>query len=242
MTLSTEMPFDLPELPNIPIAIQLPDSLLKYSLMLSKVYPKAIIVGDSTFASCCVDTVTCSHVSVELIVKFGTSCLSLIEKPVIFVFEKVIVEESVLESLVEQLNIVKANGTVVVLVACEYEHLVPLLKERVVGVSFSHIYKKQPFTPTEEYSIQGRYFDVPKDTTVTFFYIGDVESSQGTSILVQCSSFTLNNSACSIQVFDPMQGMVDWKWSIMKRFRQVELLKDAASVGIVVGTLSVGMF
>jgi hypothetical protein len=108
-----------------------------------------------------------------------------------------------------------------------------------------------------------------EEMDVTFFYVGGVGTSESTCILVQCGSFcgtlegkdgagVTKDSASfskdnvtkpkikigkvSVLVFDPMVGFVDWKWSVMKRYRQVELLKDCKRVGVVVGTLSVGMY
>ena len=72
---------------NNSIALQFPDSLLSQSVKIFKFLKQAqpsrcfYILGDSSYAECCVDDVNASHAkSNDMIIKFGRHCLSTASK------------------------------------------------------------------------------------------------------------------------------------------------------------------
>jgi diphthamide biosynthesis protein 2 len=63
------------------IALQFPDELLADSAAVSKELEKrtgknVFILADTSYGSCCVDEVAAEHVSADVIVHYGRSCLS----------------------------------------------------------------------------------------------------------------------------------------------------------------------
>lgn len=65
----------------IEIALQFPDDILGdsdtvFDLLSRECDSDFYILGDTTFGGCCVDEVAASHVDAELIVHYGSPCLS----------------------------------------------------------------------------------------------------------------------------------------------------------------------
>ncbi|KAI8979525.1 diphthamide biosynthesis protein 2 [Mycotypha africana] len=74
------------------IALQFPDELLADSAAVSEELAKrtgqnVFVLADTSYGSCCVDEVAADHVSADLIVHYGRSCLSPTSRiPVLYVF------------------------------------------------------------------------------------------------------------------------------------------------------------
>jgi diphthamide biosynthesis protein 2 len=236
------LPLDIPSLPaGAQVTVQLPDHLLCYTRLLSEQIPNATIVGDSTFGSCCVDMVTTNHVKTDLILKVGDSCLSTPSSssiPILYVFEKQELDvEALSVALLEFIN--QQSGYVVLLSSTRCYHVLEALPPHTRLIK-THIYTEYPFVSKHSQSIQGRYYDIPLDneSPLAYFYVGDPDS-------LECSSILMRLSTAQCMIFDPNDSSTlvpKHSAGLMKRFFMVQQAKEAQTVGIVVGTLSVGMY
>eukprot|EP00124_Ichthyophonus_hoferi_P001978 Ihof_evm10s120 gene=Ihof_evmTU10s120 len=74
------------------IALQFPDYLMSDAVAVSnaikdKTKIRNFILGDTSYGSCCVDFITAEHLSADLIIHYGRSCLSPVDRlPVLYVF------------------------------------------------------------------------------------------------------------------------------------------------------------
>jgi diphthamide biosynthesis protein 2 len=240
--MTAELPFDIPSLPTgKQVTVQLPDHLLCYTKLLSDQIPNATIVGDSTFGSCCVDMVTTNHVKTDLILKIGDSCLSKPSSsiiPILYVFENQRVNQEALSNAL--MNFVsQQSGYVVLLSSTRCYHVLETVPSHTRLIK-THIYKEYPFVSEHAHSIQGRHYDLPQesDLPVAYFYVGDPDT-------LECSSIMMRLSTSTCMIFDPsISSSIVPKYSagLMKRFFMLQKAKDAQTVGIVIGTLSVGMY
>lgn len=66
------------------IALQLPDGLLKYTLILKKIFSKYVeevfILGDVVYGACCVDDISAKELGAQFLIHYGHSCLISIKE------------------------------------------------------------------------------------------------------------------------------------------------------------------
>lgn len=83
------------------IALQLPEGLLMYSLILSDILTsfagvtQCFVLGDVTYGACCVDDLSASALSADLLIHFGHSCLVPIDStkiPCLYVFVEITID------------------------------------------------------------------------------------------------------------------------------------------------------
>jgi 2-(3-amino-3-carboxypropyl)histidine synthase len=62
------------------VALQFPEGLLMYSLIISDIFRKfckveTIVLGDVTYGACCIDDFTAKKLGADLMIHYGHSCL-----------------------------------------------------------------------------------------------------------------------------------------------------------------------
>ncbi|KZV31502.1 diphthamide biosynthesis protein 1 [Dorcoceras hygrometricum] len=92
------------------VAIQFPEGLLMYSLIISDILTAfaavthCFILGDVTYGACCVDDLSSRALDAHLLVHFGHSCLVPIDSttiPVLYIFVEIAINTS---KLIQELN------------------------------------------------------------------------------------------------------------------------------------------
>ncbi|KAG6588793.1 2-(3-amino-3-carboxypropyl)histidine synthase subunit 1, partial [Cucurbita argyrosperma subsp. argyrosperma] len=105
------------------VALQLPEGLLMYSLILSDIlttFGKAshcFVLGDVTYGACCVDDLSASALNADLLIHYGHSCLVPIDSttiPCLYVFVDIAIDVTRLVNTV-RLNIDGLDSTNLVL-------------------------------------------------------------------------------------------------------------------------------
>ncbi|CAL9697721.1 unnamed protein product [Knipowitschia caucasica] len=246
------------------IALQFPDNLLVDSVAVASeiegnTKAKVYILGDTSYGSCCVDEVAAEHIGADCIVHYGSSCLSPSKRlPLMYVFEKrpIDVEQCAatfkelypdLQShivLLFDVNYVHAIGNLRTALQVEYPNLIfsDLVCEGETCFSHRHIQNKQN-TPDQENAVSihqfGRRFSIKSGVTLkdySIFYIGQ----EGATL----TNFMMTWNGCVFCSFDPSTSTgrtesIKINRALMKRYYAIEKAKDAAVVGILVGTLGV---
>lgn len=247
------------------VALQFPDNLLVDSVAVAveierNTQAKVYILGDTSYGSCCVDEVAAEHVGAGCIVHYGSACLSPSKRlPLMYIFEKrpVDVEKCVSSFrelypdsqshviLLYDVNYVHAIGDLRTVLQAEYPNLVlsELVCEGEQCYSLGHVKQKDSSLSHQEHGQLvcqfGRQFSLKSGLSLkdySIFYIGQ----EGATL----TNFMMTWNRCSFCSFDPSTGTgrtesVHINRALMKRYYAIERAKDAAVVGILVGTLGV---
>lgn len=247
------------------VALQFPDHLLVDSIAIAakieeSTKAKAYILGDTSYGSCCVDEVAAEHVEADCIVHYGSTCLSPSKRlPLMYVFEKRPIDLEKCASAFRELypdsqshvillydvNYVHAVGDLQTVLLPDYANL--SVSELVCEGEQCHnrdfVKRKQDSTSDHEgarlFYQFGRQLSVKSGLSVKdygIFFIGQ----EGVTL----TNFMMTWNQCTFCSFDPSTGTgrtesVKINRALMKRFYGIERAKDAAVVGILVGTLGV---
>ena len=246
------------------ICLQFPDYFLEYStaivVELSELCPNNtfFILGDTTFGSCCIDKVAGEHGNSDGIIHFGHACLStpyINCPPVLWIFERDPVDTNILYDVLKSLD---AEKHILVLAdTCTYDSiqsLNALLANDPIhrNITISSINEQYPYLSPDNdsvapdhvlYNIQGRSFSLQSNmniTNVTLFYIGNDDT-------LTFSNIIMNTNFAKVFSFDPLSNLVKEHNNqaclmIRRRYIMVQKARDANTIGIIVGTLGVGMF
>lgn len=246
------------------VALQFPDNLLVDSVSVAaeiekSTKAKSYILGDTSYGSCCVDEVAAEHVEADCIVHYGSSCLSPSKRlPLMYVFEKRPIDVEKCAAAFRELY-PDSQSHIILLYDVNYVHAIDTLRGILqpdhpnVTISelvcegercYSHDYVKRKQDSTSDENMQvifqfGRQFSLKpglgvKDYSV--FYIGQ----EGATL----TNFMMTWNRCTFCSFDPSTDTgrlesVQINRALMKRYYAIERAKDAAVVGILVGTLGV---
>ncbi|XP_072306664.1 2-(3-amino-3-carboxypropyl)histidine synthase subunit 2 [Eucyclogobius newberryi] len=247
------------------IALQFPNNLLVDSVAVSaeierNTKAKVYILGDTSYGSCCVDEVAAEHVGADSIVHYGSSCLSPSKRlPLMYVFEKRAIDVEKCAAAFKELypdsqshilllfdvNYVHAIRDLRTALQADYPNLTvsDLVCEGETCYSHSHVKRKQnpPSDQENDQSVYqfGRQFSLNSGLSIKdygVFYIGQ----EGATL----TNFMMTWSGCTFCSFDPSTSTgrvesVKINRALMKRCYAIERAKDAAVVGILVGTLGV---
>ncbi|KNC74229.1 diphthamide biosynthesis protein 2, partial [Sphaeroforma arctica JP610] len=83
---------------------------------------RVFVLGDTTYGSCCVDTVAAEHVKASLIVHYGESCQSLVTKvPVLYIYGRAEFATNMDETVKSLRENITEGSRVVVLYECKWQ-------------------------------------------------------------------------------------------------------------------------
>lgn len=246
------------------VALQFPDNLLVDSVGVAaeiekNTKAKVYVLGDTSYGSCCVDEVAAEHVGADCIIHYGSACLSPSKRlPLMFVFEKRSIDVDKCASAFRELypdthshvillydvNYAHAIGDLRIALQAEYPNLAisDLVCEGEQCHSHGHIKQKQSNSTVSDQELVcqlGRQLVLKNGSSIkdySIFYIGQ----EGATL----TNFMMTWNRCSFCSFDPCTGTgrtesVQINRALMKRYYAIERAKDAAVVGILVGTLGV---
>jgi diphthamide biosynthesis protein 2 len=142
-------------------------------------YGKAHILADTTFGSCCIDSVAAEHVLSDLLIHFGHACLSppVCTYPVIYVFEE---KPAELAKLISAFLSLPAGEYVVVYYDVAYHHTIPALMASLEGndilpfivwTDIDTVVNYEPIDRTGCTHFHGRYY-TPPPQEFSVLYIG----------------------------------------------------------------------
>ncbi|CAL8103254.1 unnamed protein product [Orchesella dallaii] len=237
------------------ICLQFPDEYLTHSPKIVE-YMSAItgkryyILADSTYGSCCVDEKTAQHVpNSDSIIHFGPSCLTTTSGriPVLYVFTRPPVNQQNLEKVF--VDNVAVDEKVLILYDVIYEYAVDALYNKI---STSHPFAKKstlivPSTSKDNQDVSPNVIlkhnrIIPCETTeelesFNVFYVGQ-RALPNLMLCMPTNTFKVYDPALTSKQSVSTQMSAINKL-IRKRSYYIEKVKDATSVGILVGTLVV---
>ncbi|XP_076062733.1 2-(3-amino-3-carboxypropyl)histidine synthase subunit 2-like [Oratosquilla oratoria] len=243
------------------VGLQFPDELLCDAPPVARELEKRLkqkvyILGDTTYGSCCVDEVTAEHVGADSIIHYGRSCLSPSKQlPVLHVFTRIFVNmETVINGLTAILEDKETKLILTYDTRCSYaaDLLFKQLQEEFpnilnstllvsVGIAQSEENKSQEDTVKEKHTkveqFFGRQVVLPSESDIKdyhFIYLGPSTSTL-TCLATKFSESTFYHVIPENGEVSMTSGLK----SVMVRSGKIEKIRDAAIIGILVGTLGV---
>uniref|UniRef100_A0A8D9BDH5 2-(3-amino-3-carboxypropyl)histidine synthase subunit 2 n=1 Tax=Cacopsylla melanoneura TaxID=428564 RepID=A0A8D9BDH5_9HEMI len=232
------------------ICLQFPDNLLQYSVDIAQHLEKKsckqiYILGDTSYGSCCVDEVAASHVNADGIIHFGHSCLSTLSKlPVLYIFSK---QHMNTEKFLNAISHLDRQSQVIVLYDTCYANYFDdtmFLNLQQLSTTMSHlIANSSPSSvDTEDPNVTklGRQYYVDKDNLpVIYVYVCDSKQCRN------LDNFVMSVSDATFYQFNPdtdTLSPVPPSSIIKKHLFLIEKVRDAQTVGILIGTLAAGQY
>eukprot|EP01135_Chromosphaera_perkinsii_P002129 Nk52_evm63s217 gene=Nk52_evmTU63s217 len=256
------------------IALQFPDELLPMSGRVVEVLKAGIgsdrelcVLGDTAYGSCCVDEVAAEHLNAEVIIHYGSSCLSAPSRlSVIYVFGRLPLNvpkcaDALSDLVIRTIPLENANFCVVVFYDVRYSYAVEELKRLTVSLPIGKVIFSALQRPDEVFSEEkgevveaegadecrslltqcvksGRKFSAPKGEDMHLY--GFYLGSEGLVL----NNLMMTYNTYQFYSFNPVtdelrKESLNVNRQLMKRFYMVEKMKDAEVVGIVCGTLGV---
>ncbi|XP_046674120.1 2-(3-amino-3-carboxypropyl)histidine synthase subunit 2 isoform X1 [Homalodisca vitripennis] len=236
------------------ICLQFPDNLLQYSVkaalqLESRINQKVFVLGDTSYGSCCVDEVAAQHVDGDAVIHMGHTCLSPTTRlPVLHLLPRASLDLSGLVSAFAHFYST-TNGPVLLLYDVAYGHLIDEIRERLDEFK-ERVVISQLNIPDGQLQACGLECDLHRGSnTHQTTLLGRSYCCQSPSSVVYIThrhSQNMLNFALSmrnIQFFtyprETEKATEDFNKSFRRRLYLVEKIKDAKTLGILVGTLSV---
>ncbi|KAL2556674.1 diphthamide synthesis DPH2 family protein [Forsythia ovata] len=228
---------------------------------------KLYVMADTTYGSCCVDEVGASHVNANCVIHYGHTCLSQTSTlPALFIFGKASI--SVSKCVTNLRNCGERIGKpILVLYGLEYAHAIQEIKEALISdvlslcgstsgleplyadIRCSVIYPPETSNSANRlelvdrevanslakgtntaYGIGGLTWSLPEGRKMDdylVFWIG-LDNPAFANVVLQFNSCEIGKS-------------IDFLGDCAAEYYLVEKAKDANIIGILVGTLGVGM-
>ncbi|CAD6197465.1 unnamed protein product [Caenorhabditis auriculariae] len=239
------------------VALQFPDPLLYSCVKITRLLEaeakcKTFVLADTSYRSCCVDEVAAAHSSCDAIVHYGDACLSTPTNnvPVKYVLCHLPIDSAEFETKLEQ-NLGKTidSDFILLLVDSIYSHatkeLIRILSKLLPDkpIECAEVVDLDDFSATsqtKEDVYLGRRLpaDFKTSSEVGVVFVGAIESPFLPLWLMsypQCSS---------VVHFDPSTNEIRHEVAkstrqLRKRLFLVEKLKDANTVGLIIGSMGV---
>lgn len=227
------------------VCLQFPDDLLGVSVVIYEEIKKRVdadiyILGDTSYASCCVDTVAASHVQGDAVVHYGHTCFSKSNLPVFIVLpQRDLNVEATINNLHNNFNS-DENISLCLFYDTEFEHC----KDELSKYWYQK-YPKSYIAYVEQNEAPRRFLGrVVKDVEGEIYPIETLKNcicihigSRGQTLF----NYTISVAAKEWYSLDPDSGKVEHKdetsWFKRRRFL-VEKCKDANVIGILVCKLA----
>lgn len=235
------------------VCLQFPDSLLPHSINIALALEKHLgykvyILGDSSYASCCTDEITAAHISADVIIHFGHTCLSpVIRLPVYYVLPRYSLNIGL---FVEKLSSFCGSSPKKILLLYDvgYYHLLGSLQESIqshpilssviisnLSISSSCHLPGDYSGPNVENSVQklGRTYPDPGSSYEIVYISGEDLSN--------LEAFAVSNPSIPVHKYTEKEGftLVNVNTLIRKKLYLIEKIKDASTIGILIATLGV---
>ncbi|CDK24216.1 unnamed protein product [Kuraishia capsulata CBS 1993] len=219
---------------------------------------KLWILADTSYSTCCVDEIAAEHVNSDVVVHFGDSCLTPVDKlKTVYVFGKAFLDHDQVISRFKE-TYPDTDSKVVLMSDTTYSHHLEQLHEallseypRLAYAAVPQYQGKGAIIPTPEWregglSIANRLLQgIPKDdfnfldeedySQVTLdyqlFHIGEPQTPRLLLLSTLFSSIVLYDVAKHTTSNGPYP-------SLQRRYRSMHVARTAGTVGILVNTLS----
>lgn len=245
------------------VALQFPDYALGESArvqhLLTHKIDKSVgvyVLGDTSYSPCCVDEVAAQHVSADVVVHFGNTCLSEVTStPVSYVLsDGVTVDSESIRSKFEAAYGSDKTRPILLVSDIQYSAALDALYEHIksnfpnaVPTSFADIDSHSVFprrntnslyaTHTQSLLPLRRHPPLPQDLAdYSIFYLVNDEASS--SLLLHLSTLVADISVLSVSKSASAVSQQRLARSLQKRYRYMNEARRARTIGILVNTLS----
>ncbi|KAI8911647.1 putative diphthamide synthesis protein-domain-containing protein [Gorgonomyces haynaldii] len=223
------------------VCLQFPDHMLQSAPAIAEQLrdsSRIYVLGDTTFGSCCVDTVAAQHVDCDLLIHYGPTCLSKpsCAYPVLFKFDKL---ELDLEDLFSKMQSLPSKT--LVMYDTGYYHLVDTIQKQFPDLIWSEIDQIHGLNEKDRQGYKhchGRYYQLEDMNDLTVFYFGPSSLTLTHVLMSFPQSNVLHYDPESHSLANPTVG----NRLLMRRYALVQKAKDAHVIGIVCGTLGVASY
>lgn len=238
------------------VGLQFPDDLIRYSSQVAEILQqklensKIFILADTSYSPCCVDEIAAQHVSADVIVHFGNTCLNRSRSiPVIHVFDAV--EGYDLEKAVERFqdSFPDRSAKVLIYSDSQYSLVADKLYEKLAGeyenLASSHL--KDPQDPLAVFIPRNIFRDGDDNEVLAqrgisnltgelseydIFYL--TSSSPSPSLVLYLSTKVSGITIYDMETSETKAAAPNLK----KRYRYMNVARSATTIGILVNTLS----
>jgi diphthamide biosynthesis protein 2 len=239
------------------VALQLPDNLLKYAFDLADILEtqssaRQYVLADTSYRSCCVDDVAAEHAKCDALIHYGNACLSQPSGriPVLYVFGQMPCDIAHMKECIQpELSKESLSPKVVLLYDSVFHHCAGAIEKAVVDclpssslltVCSAVMPDATPCSASQNVSL-GRTVpeDISDDTSdSTLIFVGSQSSPLLSIWLMTYIRFT------HIVHYSPYTRETHTFQSssqkqLRKRLFLIEKVRDANTVGLVVGTLGI---
>jgi len=229
------------------VALQFPDELLKDAQKVTECLQHdfeglVFTLGDTSYGGCCVDEVAAAHLNADLVIHFGPACLSAPSKiPTLYSFGRSPID---MEKLTDFTNDIvrenEKNGKKIYLAYDTCYHYLQDSIKQIEGIRVATLILDQEQEGEDSFRFHGRDFgEDPGLQESIIVFVGSQESKVLSNLSL---SFSHKGE---IKYFDPVQGSGNSSVVtkiLMKRYMLTAKARDAETIGILVGTLSIKHF
>ncbi|WCJ18456.1 2-(3-amino-3-carboxypropyl)histidine synthase subunit 1 [Euphorbia peplus] len=225
------------------IALQLPEGLLMYSLILSDIFTAfadvthCFVLGDVTYGACCIDDLSALALGADLLIHYGHSCLVPIDNtkiPCVYVFVDIKINVERLVSTIK-LNLGECER-VILAGTIQFGSGIREAKPELERLGFEVLIpQSKPLSAGE----------VLGCTAPTMRLIGGFSGTVAVFVAdgrFHLEAFMIANPGIRVFRYDPYMGKLfleeyDQKGMKETRKRAIERAKEARNWGVVLGTL-----
>ncbi|XP_070502649.1 2-(3-amino-3-carboxypropyl)histidine synthase subunit 2 [Chironomus tepperi] len=222
------------------ICLQFSDDILHLAVQIESELAKHVdshifILADTSYGSCCIDEIAASHMQADGLIHFGHACLSKVTRlPVLYIFPKNQVD---VDKFIECFNskVPDKMEKVFIFYDVGSYHVIDCIANKLNQLNYINI-DIGKLAESEEADVLCWSLKNNQSTeNYTCIYIGkDNQSFFNISMGIKCKKWLLFD--ITTNTLQEMQAM-DTKF-LMKRSHYIEKCKDAQTLGIVVGTLT----
>lgn len=252
-------------LPDSPLVVEVLEKQLTKVFSASNSSLKAplvYILADTSYSPCCVDTVAAKHVSADLIVHFGNACLNPVrDTPVVYIFGKHVLDLEKVEAKLQEQYGPTSSDKILFMYDPEFEHaltgftdrvkdkypnMVPTYIQKPAGEDDgSVIIPKRPQSLTSADYVQNSKIPVrtyPKQSSdeeeedlseYTVFYV--MSPNPSSSLLLHLTTLVQQVHLLEAPALDTLTAP---HHNLMRRYRYMNMARTAATIGILINTLS----
>lgn len=226
------------------IALQLPEGLLLYATTISDIIRRhvpsvksSVILGDVTYGACCIDDLSASALSADLLVHYGHSCLVPVSStviPTLYVFVHIAFDIShLLKAMCANF---KRDDNISIVGTIQFVDAVHRLKDEACPTHFDHLTvpQKKPLSPGELLGCTSPQINNENNSIHTVLYIGDGR--------FHLESAMIANPEMNFFRYDPYSKKItreSYATSAMHEARKsaIATARKATNFGVVLGTL-----
>ncbi|KAL9247964.1 hypothetical protein vseg_021333 [Gypsophila vaccaria] len=240
--------------PSPRVALQLPEGLLMYSLTLSDIFltfanaSDVFVLADVTYGACCVDDLSASSLSADILVHYGHSCLVPVDEtvvPCLYVFVDIAIDVSKMCDSVVSSSLAFSSGRVAIAGTIQFGSSIRAAKVELEGLGFKVLVPQvKPLSAGEVLGCTA-----PRVRKADFGGGEDGEGEEGEFVIVfvadgrfHLEAFMIANPGVKAYRYDPYLGRLfleEYDHEGMKEARMKAVLKarEAREWGVVLGTL-----